>query len=119
MSGASACLELFHARGNKSFKDKNKNFIFVILKKQRFSFLNVYFGELFVWELKPSEILDCEANTFRLSSDSSDSGDSGVAGEAVVSGGDNECHLRQDQRRQSGSQDTTGNTGDTRHWIII
>ena len=29
-----------------------------------------------------------------------------LAGEAVVSDGDNECHLRQDQRRQSGSQDT-------------
>ena len=61
---------LFHARGNKSFKDKNRtNFIFIILKKQRFSFPNVYFGELFVWELKPSEILDCEAaNTFLPSS---------------------------------------------------
>ena len=59
---------------NHSKTKTRRNFIFIILKKQRFSFPNVYFGELFVWELKPSEILDCEANTFRLSSDSSDSG---------------------------------------------
>lgn len=54
---------------NHSKTKTRRNFIFIILKKQRFSFPNVYFGELFVWELKPSEILDCEAaNTFLLSS---------------------------------------------------
>ena len=49
---------------NHSKTKTRQNFIFIILKKQRFSFPNVYFGEVFVWELKPSEILDCEANTF-------------------------------------------------------
>ena len=49
---------------NHSKTKTRRNFIFIILKKQRFSFPNVYFGEVFVWELKPSEILDCEANTF-------------------------------------------------------
>ena len=54
---------------NHSKTKTRQNFIFIILKKQRFSFPNVYFGELFVWELKPSEILDCEAaNTFLPSS---------------------------------------------------
>ena len=87
---------------NHSETKTRRNFIFIILKKQRFSFPNVYFGELFVWELKPSEILDCEANTFRLSSDSG-----WQEGERLwLSSGDNECHLRQDQRSQTGSQDS-------------
>ena len=88
---------------NHSKTKTRQNFIFIILKKQRFSFPNVYFGEVFVWELKPSEILDCEANTFRLSSDS---GWHEREERLWLSSGDNECHLRQDQRSQTGSQDS-------------
>ena len=94
---------------NHSETKTRRNFIFIILKKQRFSFPNVYFGELFVWELKPSEILDCEANTFRLSSDSG-----WEEGERLwLSSGDNECHLRQDQRSQTGSQAARTLAGNT------